>query len=274
MVHVTKATGQQEHFSEEKLRYSIHRAGIPDEIQHLVVNHIKEKLYEGIPTSEIYHHIIEFLDTSDKHFEKAKYSLKQSIMALGPTGYPFEDFIAEILKPMGYQTTVRTILQGSCISHEIDVIAEKENKRIMIEAKFHNSSGTRSDSHVPMYTKARFDDVRQKHNIDEAWVVTNTKATVDAINYADCVGMKIVSWSLPEGESLRDLIERSKLHPITSLTSLTQAQIQQLLENHIVLSKDIHDNPNLLNMLGLPEDKKNTVLKEVEFLCSSHSQTE
>ena len=49
-------------------------------------------------------------------------------MKLGPTGYPFEDFIAKLLQADGYETKVRQILKGECITHEIDVIAEKNNK--------------------------------------------------------------------------------------------------------------------------------------------------
>ena len=50
-------------------------------------------------------------------------------MDLGPTGYPFEDYVAEILKTEGYQTQVRQVLEGNCVSHEIDVIAQKKTKR-------------------------------------------------------------------------------------------------------------------------------------------------
>lgn len=267
-MHVTKANGEREHFSEEKVRYSIHRAGIPEEIQNQVVDHISSKLYENIPTHEIYRHITEFLTDSDKPFIKAKYSLKQAIMELGPTGYPFEDFISEIFKTMGYATQVRTILLGRCISHEIDVIAQKGEERLMIEAKFHNNSGIRSDSHVALYTKARFDDIKEKHGLTKAVVVTNTKVTLDALNYSDCVGMKIISWSLPEGESLRDLIEKSGLSPITALTSLSLSQKQQLLQNHVVLCKDLYNKPTALEELGLPPDKKQLILDEARFVAN------
>lgn len=266
MVQVIKANGDKQQFSDEKVKYSIHRAGISDDLQDQVLAHVKSKLYEDIPTSEIYHHITEFLTTSDKPYEKARYSLKQAIMDLGPTGYPFEDFVAEIFKALGYKTQTRVIMQGTCITHEIDVLAEKDSKKSIIEAKFHNSSGTRSEVHVPMYMKSRFEDLKVRNNIADVMIVTNTKATLDAMSYGACIGMKIISWGLPESESLRDLVEKYNLHPITALTTLSQNQKQQLLEAHTVLCKEIVSNMTILDILHLPQDHVQKVIDEAAFI--------
>ena len=264
MINVLKSTGEKEQFNEEKLRNSIQRAGIPDKIQNLVVDHVKSKLYDNIPTSEIYHHVIEFLGKSEYPHTRAKYGLKQSIMDFGPTGYPFEDYIAQVLKSEGYQTKVRQILDGKCINHEVDIVAEKQGLKSMIECKFHNGTGIHTQVHVPMYTKSRFEDLKDKHNLNDAWLVTNTRITSDALNFSTCSNIKVISWNYPERSGLRDLIEKSKLHPITVLTTLSQNQKQNLLDNHTVLCKDISKN---LNILGLPEDKKKSVLAEAEFVC-------
>lgn len=266
MVEVIKASGEKEAFSEKKVLMSIRRAGVPEPLQNEALLHVKEKIYENIPTSEIYHHITEFLEKSPEPFTRAKYSLKNAIMALGPTGFPFEDFVAKILEAMGYTTETRVILQGKCISHEIDVIAVKENEKIMIEAKFHNLPGTKTDSHVAMYTKARFDDVKERHKFTGAWVITNTKATIDAFIFGDCVGLKVIGWSLPEGESLRDIVEKKGLLPITALTSLTHEQHKKLLENHIVLCKELSNTPDALFLLGLSPEKRKQVLEEATLI--------
>lgn len=269
MVSVIKATGISEEFSEEKLRDSIKRAGIPLNIEDKVLLHVKSKLYENIPTSQVYKHITEFLNSEQPHL-KAKYSLKQAIMGLGPTGYPFEDYVSEILKAKGYLTKVRSILTGKCVSHEIDVIAEKVNsEKLMIEAKFHNTSGTRTDVHVSLYTKARFDDLKEKYKFDRAWLFTNTKITSDALTYALCVNMGVVSWSYPQNESLRDLIQNLKLYPITILPSLSQIQKQMLLDNHIVLVSDICKNKDNLNVLEIDKEKRISVMEEAELICKN-----
>jgi len=273
MVTVVKASGQKEPFSEIKVRNSIRRAGIPREIQEEVLRHVKTKIYENIHTSEIYKHIIEFLETSSQPFNKTKYTLKQAIMDLGPTGYPFEDYVAEILNTKGYQTQVRQILEGKCVSHEVDVIAEKDGQKILIEAKFHNSPGTRSDLHVSLYTKARFDDLKNNYNLNQAWIVTNTKVTTDGIEYAFCNGMKIIGWNYPETGSLRELVEKAKLYPITALQSLSQSQKQLLLLHGTVLCRNICLNPNIIKVLGLPVDREEKAVLELEFLCNADNDS-
>ena len=267
MVNVVKASGEKESFSEEKVMNSIKRAGIPHNIQHEVLSHVKEGLYENIPTSEIYKHIIEFLRKSESPLNAAKYSLKEGIMQLGPTGYPFEDYVSEILIAQGWSTKVRQILVGKCVQHEIDVIAEKEGRKIMIEAKFHNGPGIKSDVHVALYTKARFDDIKEKHGFTEAWIVTNTKVTQDALSYAHCENMITISWNYPDNESLSDLVEKEKLYPITSVSSLTNAQKQLLLLNGVVLCRNVCINPAQLKVLGLDSDQEQKVLSELNFLC-------
>ncbi len=271
MISVIKASGEKELFSEEKLASSIRRAGIPKDLQHTVASHVKEKLYEGIKTSEIYNHITEFFKHSNYPYANARYSLKQSIMELGPSGYPFEDYLARILTCEGYATQVRQILPGSCITHEIDVVLEKQGARAIVEAKYHNRPGIKTTVHVSLYTKARFDDIKTKNNIGEAWLVSNTTVTIDAIAFANCVGMKVISWNYPNGGSLRELIEKHHLFPVTALTTISLQQKQQLLNNHVVLCKQICENKSLIDSLSLSDDQKKRVYQETSFVCQSSS---
>jgi Holliday junction resolvase-like predicted endonuclease len=269
MQNVIKANGQREPFNEQKVISSIIRARIPKDLQPQVLAHVKSKSYEGIPTGEIYHHILEFLGESSHPYSRSSYSLKEAIMLLGPTGYPFEDFIAKILQALGYETKVRQILMGKCVSHEIDILATKGNKTTAIEAKFHNNSGTRSEVQVALYTQARFLDIKEKYGITDAWLVTNTKTTTDANTYALCSGLKVISWSFPQEGGLRDLIEKSRLHPITMLTSLPRSHKLTLLNNHIVMCKDIHNDHTILNQLPLSQEEKQRVINELAFICQT-----
>lgn len=275
MVTIVKANGEKQPFSEEKLLHSIRRAGLPEQLHGKVLNHIKNRLHEGMTTAEIYYHIGEFLGESAHPYAKARYSLKQAIMELGPTGYPFEDFLARILEHMGYATKLRTVVSGRCVTHEIDVIAEKHTvmpNKIMVEAKFHNQVGIHTNIHVALYTKARFDDVKDKNKFTEAWLVTNTKASTDAIAYANCVRMNLVSWSYPEGDSLRDWVERYHMYPITVLTTLSPSQKQQLFDKGVVLCRDICQKHEILQELNLPKHKLDDIVREVEFVCDVDRQ--
>src|ERR1035437_10058241 len=265
MVNVLKANGMQEPFSQDKIRLSVNRVGVPANIQDKLISHVESSLYENIPTKEVYRHVNEFLQKEAHPISAVKYKLKQSLMELGPTGYPFEDFVAEVLKAKGYLTQTRSILMGRCVSHEIDVIAEKKGiEKLMVEAKFHNDSGIHTEVHVSLYTKARFDDLKEKYQFDRAWLFTNTKITPDALAFALCVNMGVVSWSYPQNESLRDLVEKERLYPITILSSLSQAQKQILLENHTVLVKQILNNKDCLDLLGIQVDKKDQIVEEVK----------
>lgn len=267
MVHVVKSDGNQEVFSEEKVLNSIKRAGISHDLQQKVLSHIKEKLFEGITTSEIHNHIKEFLRTSTTPHLVVKYDLKRSIMELGPTGYPFEDYVAKLLTYQGYTTKTRTIVRGKCISHEIDVIAEKNGKTMMVEAKFHNTTGVRTDVHVALYTQARFRDAREKNHFDNVCLITNTQITSDAIAYGQCMGMEIVSWNYPEKGSIRDWIESMALYPITALTMLSNSQKAQLMQKNIVLCQDLCKNKHVLDALELSQQQKDEILSEANFAC-------
>ncbi len=268
MPQVIKADGTIEEFSDEKLLLSIRRAGVPSKLHSLVLNHVKEKLYDNIPTYEIYKHIEEFLEKNDEPYVKAKYSLKSAIMELGPTGFPFEVYVSEILKAQGFQAEVGTFLVGKCVNHEVDIIAKSKEEKIFVECKFHNRPGIKSEVHVSLYTKARFDDLAQKHGFSKAMLVTNTKMTSDALSYALCENIEVMSWTYPEEASLRELIEKYKLYPITQLSFLSFSQKQELLVKDVVLIKQICTNPTLLNHISLPPNKRDEILEEARAVCN------
>ncbi|HYK08087.1 MAG TPA: ATP cone domain-containing protein [Candidatus Eisenbacteria bacterium] len=271
MVHIVKANGEKEEFSEEKVVASIARAGIPENMQQEVLAHVLSQVHEDISTKDIYKHIVEFLGKKEDLYHKAKYSLKQAIMDLGPTGYPFEDYLSTLLTAEGFTTTVRNVLLGNCISHEIDVIATKEEDKLMVEAKFHNSTGVKTDVHVALYTYARFEDVAKKHGFTKPLLITNTKITLDVITYAQCVGMDVISWDYPEGNSLREIVDTYGLFPITALSRLPNTYKQELLKQGHVLCKDIVENPMLINQLSLSEEDKQHILTEAKALSQKAS---
>ena len=190
---VLKAGGEKEPFSEDKLLASISRAGVPHELHNTALSHIKSILYDNIPTNEIYKHILEYLGKSQYPHAGTRYSLKRALMDLGPTGFPFEKFLAAILIKHGYKVQIDTVVNGLCVSHEVDVIAQKLGTNIMIECKFHNNIGNRTDIKVALYVMARYQDLTtgwmNKANttkFNEVWLVTNTKCSTDAIAYAKC----------------------------------------------------------------------------------------
>lgn len=246
MIKVLKASGELEPFSEEKVRSSLQRARAESQTIEKIVAHVKNELYEGISTQKIYSHIFDLL-RKEKSNLVSRYNLKEAIMELGPTGFPFEKFVAGILAAYNYVVEVGKIVEGKCVSHEIDIIAQKENEHFMIECKFHNRPGTKTDVKAALYVYARFLDVQNawlatpghRQKFHQAWLVTNTKVTSEAIDYTRCVGLKLISWDYPPEGSLRFLIEKSGLHPLTALESLSPSEKRRLLAQGIVFQKDL-----------------------------------
>ena len=123
---IKKADGTLEFFKVEKLRRSLRRAGAsPDEINE-IINNVDSTLYDGIKTQEIYRHAFNLLRRS-RPPAAARYSLRRALFNLGPTGFPFEKFLARLFQEDGYSTRTGVILQGNCAPHEIDVAAYTEN---------------------------------------------------------------------------------------------------------------------------------------------------
>jgi len=236
---VRKASGELEPFNPEKVRRSLRRAGADEALIEKIVQRVSQQIHDGISTHEIYKRVFRLLREEKSHLV-SRYNLKQAIMQLGPTGFPFEQFIAGILRYYGYQTFTNQIVRGKCVEHEIDVVARKDGRKAMIEAKFHNRPGRKSEIKDVLYTYARFLDVQEK--FDQVWLVTNTKVTSEAIAYASCVGMQLVSWDYPEDSSLSHLINKSDLRPITVFEDMPKSTRRELFNRGIIFSRDLKES--------------------------------
>lgn len=277
-VNVTKASGEKQEFNPSKLRRSLANAGASKELIDHISGSVKEILYEGITTQKIYKEAFRQLKIESKK-SAGRYKLKEAILELGPTGYPFEKFVAELLNRMGYQTEVGVSVQGDCVTHEIDVLATKENEHFMIECKFHNRKENTCNVKVPLYIQSRFLDVKKNwmsqpghENKDHiGWIVTNTRFTTDAEKYGECVGLRLLSWDYPKGNGLKDLITRVGLHPVTSISSLSKQDKEMLLETDVIFCSQLHEKPELLQKIGIENRKANRIMKEVAAICNSNS---
>lgn len=273
--NIIKASGEKVPFSPEKFKESLRRSGASKEAIDAITEEVKKQLYEGMPTRKIYILAFGLLRKYSKPIA-ARYKLKKAIMELGPTGYPFEKFFAELLKQNGFTVSVGQIVKGHCVNHEVDVIAEKKQQLLMIECKFHQNEGNISNVKIPLYIEARFRDIEKERKkiideqvkITEVWVVTNTKFSTDAIVYGTCMGMHLVGWNFPATGSLNYLIEEAGLYPLTCLTTLTKNEKQILLDNKIVLCRDLLHKPTLLQLANIKEARFKNILDEVIVLCS------
>lgn len=273
-IHILKASGKKVDFSRQKLYDSLLRSGASETVINSVIDELEPQLFEGISTKKIFKMAFALLKKSHKP-SAAKYKLKEGIMELGPSGYPFEKYVSEILKHQGFSTSVGVIIQGNCVKHEIDVIAEKDNNCFMIECKYHNARGIICNVKIPLYIQSRFKDIEGKlkqmpgheKKIHQGWVVTNTRFSEDAIQYGICVGLNLLGWDYPKNNSLRQQIDASGLYPITCITGLTTIEKQKLLDKNIVLAVEVFNKPELLHSIGISATRAESILKESEVLC-------
>jgi hypothetical protein len=274
-IYVTKMSGEKALFDEEKLRNSLKRSRAEDDVIDKVIEKVKTELRDSISTKEIYRMAFAQLRKNSSH-SAARYKLKQSILELGPTGFPFEEYISELLKFKNYRTEVGNIVDGHCVSHEIDIIAERDNRHMLLECKFHSDQGRFCDVKVPLYIHSRFMDVEQelkkksghKDTIFIGGLVTNTRFSSDALKYGLCMGMYLLSWDYPAGKSLKSLIDQSGLHPLTSLLTLSKFEKQQLLDKGIILCKNLIGKEKVLKEIQISETRIEKIISEVEDLCN------
>lgn len=274
-VKVVKADGSVEGFKVNKLRNSLKRAGATNEQVKEIVGQIEAIVHDGIKTQEIYRHAFTLLRENDTPVA-AKYSLRRALFNLGPTGFPFEDFIARLIEKEGYTAKTRQILQGKCAPHELDVVAYNTEHSFVLEAKFHSRPGVKSDLQVALYSYARLLDLQDVKvckedfcGVSELWIVTNTKFTSTAEKYSECAGLKLLSWDYPRQNNLHDRIREARLYPVTVLQSLSGAQKSALIKRKAIICSDIIEKPQLLRHLHLSTRKVEAVLSEARQLCQS-----
>lgn len=270
---ITKSTGELEPFDIDRLRRSLERSGATPEMSAMVAEEMLPRIAQGMSTRKIYRTAFSLLSRRSKNLA-ARYSLKQAIMDLGPSGFPFERFIARILEHEGYRTQVGVILAGRCVSHEVDVVADRDGEHYLVECKYHNSHGRFCDVKVPLYIQARFTDIDEQwrqdkddmRHFDQGWLVTNTRFTTDAIQYGECVGLRMIGWDHPAKGSLKDRIDDSGLYPLTCMATLSKTEKERLLERDLVLAHDITVEPDALTRALVRPQRMAAVLKEAEEL--------
>jgi len=272
--YIKKSSGELEVFNKIKLITSLESAGASMFVAEDIANNIEKKLKEGMPTSMI--HTQAFKMLRKKEIRPAiRYSLRRSIADLGPTGFPFEDFVAEIFELKGFKTKNDIMVRGKCTEHEVDVVAYNDDHLIMAEIKFHNQLMLKSDVKVALYIKARFDDLSgqefdidgKKRKMTQGLLLTNTKFTENAIEFGLCAGLNMIGWNFPENGNLQDLIEETGLHPLTCLTTLSGREKKFILSREIVTCKTLKLKIDILTEMELSEGRIGRVLKEILEIC-------
>lgn len=271
---IVKHSGNIVDYNPTKLKQSLLKSGASQMLVASILKAIEKEIYEGISTKKIYKMAFGLLKkASNSH--AARYNLKEAIRLLGPAGFFFEKYIARIFAAEDYETKINVFLQGKCVSHEIDILVKKNDSIAMVECKFHMGKDANSDVKVPMYILSRFNDIKEiKYDIfnkndliSKCWIVSNNRFTTDAIEFAKCSKLNLLSWNYPENNSLKTKNDLNFLYPITCLTTLALAEKDKLLVMEVILVKEIINNSDCLEKIGLSPNRISNVLKEASELC-------
>lgn len=272
---VTKFSGDIVDFDIQKLKKSLLKSGANQQVVDAVLGQIKAQLYDGIPTKKICKLAFDLLKKQTDS-SAAQYNLRASLEMLGPAGFYFEKYISMLFRKIGYETRTNLELQGKCVTHEVDVALKKDNQITMIECKFHTNRSSVTDVKVPMYILSRFNDLKsesyaifdENEFINHCLIVTNNRFSEDAVKFSYCYGLELLSWDLPKGKTLRNLIDSTRLFPITCLTTITQKEKEQLLMLEIILAEQLKSNRESLEFIGISSNRIQNIFKEVNALCN------
>jgi len=267
-IYVLNLRGEKESFSFKKTYQSARNVGASKELAIAIAKEIEREVFPGISTSEIFARIFEIL--LEKSPQSAiRFNLKRAILKLGPTGYPFEKFVGKIFEAEGFEVKTNQIIPGFCTKYEIDFLAKKGNFVYIGECKFHHIPGGRVDLQTALANYARFLDIEKGRFLNsnlnyKSILVTNTKFTSETIKYSECVGVELLGWKYPPERGLEKLIEKNQFYPITILPSVNSQSARILINEKIVLVRDVLGNN--FGKLKILKAKKQKILREAEIL--------
>lgn len=190
-----------------------------------------------------------------------RYQLKDAIMRMGPAGFAFENYVADILGYFGYRVAgIRSKVRGECVLHEIDLIGMSDAGRFLIECKHHSNRGSYTGLKESLYTHARFLDTQPRFSGE--MIFCNTKVSASAKRYSKCVGQQIFSWRYPPSNSLEKVIEKHNLYPITIL-DLSQKELNVFSESNIMTARELveHDKAEMSRITGISEKRISNLQK-------------
>jgi hypothetical protein len=272
---IVKADGSNEVFDPERLVTSLIRSGAGEHSASDIAHTITDMVVPGMSSREVYSRAFTLLRKKSRPVA-ARYALRRALLELGPTGHPFEDFVSHLYRALGWQVETRKIIKGKCVSHEVDFYAShlEQNTFLAAELKYHNDPNYKTDLKVALYVKSRFDDIFSCDEkiracpIDRGILITNTKFTSEAVAYAECAGVELLGWGYPVNDSLFAYMSKTRVYPVTTLTRLSHAEKNLLIENGVIAVDDLINDRRCIDILHLPADRVGEILAEADALLS------
>jgi len=275
-LYVINNSGKKEPFSWKKICNGAERVGASKDLAKQIATTIEKEAYSGITTKEIFRRVERIL--SKKYPRgRIRFRLKEAIRRFGPSGFPFEKYVADIFKQLDFSVKINQHIKGQCVRHEIDFLAKEEKYFLIGECKFHSLPGGRVDLKVGLIHYARFLDLKSGDSLNKIKseklkirpiIVTNTKFTSKVIKYSECNRIDLLGWKYPAGRGLEYVIESERFYPITILPSVTNNLLETFYKQRLMLAQDLL-NINIVKFskkTGISEKKISAIKKEAEIL--------
>ncbi|MFH2062927.1 MAG: ATP cone domain-containing protein [bacterium] len=252
-MEIVKSTGERVPFDPKKIQATIRRAGGSEQLSERVLQRVIPKVRNGMATKRLLAIVRKELRRENRLLAQ-RYNLRDGLMRLGPAGFKFEKYVASILNAYGWQAMVpEREYVGRCVSHEVDIVANRNGTCVMIEAKFRNRFADTVTLRDTMAAWARFSDLEDGHrdsrscpHIDESWIVTNGEFTDRAQKFGQCKGLKMVGWS--GDESLAQMVDHAALYPVTVIDGLRQWELDRLAHSDLMLCREVaEEDPKKLS---------------------------
>jgi HJR/Mrr/RecB family endonuclease len=226
-----------------------------------VAERIERRLYENISTQIILELIFQLMNEY-KPAVGYLFDLRKGISLMEPKP-EFETFVRVLLSHSGFEVTPNQILRGKCGEHEVDGIAKKDGVTYFVEAKHHLSYHALTGLDESRIAQAVLEDATDgfmlgitELKIDRAMIVTNTKYSEHAIQYGTCKSILQIGWISPQYLGIKDMVEKSKLYPLSCLRGLSGETRIKLVNSGIVLIKQLlnQDLSTIAAKTGLPKE--------------------
>ena len=98
-------------------------------------------------------------------------------------------------------------------------------------------------------------------------LATNTKFTLNAIQYGECAGITFLGWSYPVKENIAYFVEKYHVYPITCLTSISKKLKNDLIRHGLILCHDLIEKTNKLKQVVHNEKKLKAIVQEAREIC-------
>ncbi|OGL73937.1 hypothetical protein A3C96_02680 [Candidatus Uhrbacteria bacterium RIFCSPHIGHO2_02_FULL_60_10] len=244
VILIVKTDGTRLKYDPNRIRATLKRIRAKNEVVDHIVQNVTKQVHDGMTTMALFDLIRRELRKED-HCLSHRYNLRVGLQKLGPAGFLFEKYIAAVMRAYDYDAKLpEQDLRGQCVDHEVDVVAHKQGRCVMIEAKFRNRFEDTVTLKDVLATWARFLDLAEGNRtghcpkFDEVWIVTNGRFSDRARQFGVCKDIRLVGWG-PDEQSLTRLIDHAVVYPITVLDDLRKWELEKLFHREILLCKDL-----------------------------------